>query len=344
MSRPLADHRTRRALLQDVGALALAPLVSGARPAHAAGSSAVPAVGAARVPAPGASAVPAEGARTLPSAPALAVKPVPASGEPIPVIGLGSWITFNVGRDPVARRACAEVMRAFFDAGGRLIDSSPMYGSSQAVIGEGLARIGRAADVFSADKVWISPGARGPEQIEASRRHWNVARFDLLQVHNLLAWEAHLPTLFAMKAAGRLRHVGITTSEGRRHRELESILRREPLDFVQVTYNLVDREVESRILPLAQERGIAVLANRPLRGGELPLALARHALPGWAAEIGCTTWAQVALKFIVSHPAITCAIPATTQVAHARENMAAARGPMPDAALRRRMAAHVDAL
>ena len=320
MSRDACDHRTRRALLQGVGALAVAPFASAALPARAADASS------------------AHAARVL------AVKPVPSSGEALPVVGLGSWITFNVGRDPVARRACAEVMRAFFDAGGRVIDSSPMYGSSQAVIGEALARIGRAADVFSADKVWISPGSRGPAQIEASRRFWNVARFDLLQVHNLLAWEEHLPTLFAMKAAGRLRHVGVTTSEGRRHGELESILRSQPLDFVQLTYNLVDRAAESRLLPLAQERGIAVLANRPLRGGELPAALARHPLPAWAGELGCTTWAQVALKFIVSHPAVTCAIPATTQVAHARENMAAARGPMPDAGLRRRMAAHVDAL
>jgi len=198
--------------------------------------------------------------------------------------------------------------------------------------------------VFAADKVWTGSGARGPAQIEASRRLWNIARFDLLQVHNLLAWEEHLPTLFAMKSAGRLRYVGVTTSEGRRHRELEAILARQPLDFVQVTYNLVDREVESRILPLARERGIAVIANRPFRGGELLQALARHPLPAWAAEIGCSGWPQVALKFIVSHPALTCAIPATTQVAHVRENLGAALGPLPDEALRRRIAAHVGAL
>jgi diketogulonate reductase-like aldo/keto reductase len=277
-------------------------------------------------------------------APRVATRPNVASSERLPIVGLGSWITFNVGRDPVARAACAEVMRAFFEAGGRLIDSSPMYGSSQAVIGEGLARIGRTADVYAADKVWVSPGARGPAQIEASRRHWNIARFDLLQVHNLLAWEEHLPTLFAMKAAGRLRHVGVTTSEGRRHDELEAIMRRHPLDFVQVTYNLVVREVETRILPLARERGIAVIANRPFRGGELLQELARHPLPAWAAEAGCSGWPQLALKFIVSHPALTCAIPATTQVAHVRENLGAALGALPDEALRRRMAAHVAAL
>jgi diketogulonate reductase-like aldo/keto reductase len=269
---------------------------------------------------------------------------IPSTGEALPVVGLGSWITFNVGRDAVARDACAEVMRAFFDAGGRMIDSSPMYGSSQAVIGHGLARIGPAAPAFSADKVWISSGARGPAQIELSRSLWNVPRFDLLQVHNLLDWEAHLPTLLAMKAAGKLRYVGITTSEGRRHREIEAIMASQPIDFVQVSYNLLDREVEQRILPLARERRIAVIANRPFREGALLRDLQRHPLPPWAAELGCDGWAQLALKFVVSHPAVTCAIPATSSVAHVRQNMGAARGVMPDAAMRRRIAAHVDTL
>jgi diketogulonate reductase-like aldo/keto reductase len=276
--------------------------------------------------------------------PAPATRPIPSTGEPLPVVGLGSWITFNVGNDRVARDACTEVMRAFFEAGGRMIDSSPMYGSSQAVIGEGLARIGGAARVFAADKVWIGAGARGPGQIEESRRLWKVPRFDLLQVHNLLAWEEHLPALLAMKAAGRLRYVGITTSEGRRHREIESIMRSQPIDFVQVSYNLLDREAEERILPLARERGIAVIVNRPFREGALLRGLQRHPLPPWVAEIGCDGWAQFALKFIVSHPAVTCAIPATSSVAHVRQNMGAALGRQPDAAMRRRMAAYVEAL
>ncbi len=271
-------------------------------------------------------------------------KPIPSTGEALPVVGLGSWITFNVGADPVARDACADVMRAFFAAGGRMIDSSPMYGSSQAVIGHGLARIGGNPPLFAADKVWVGSGARGPAQIEESRRHWNLARFDLLQVHNLLGWEAHLPVLLAMKAAGRLRYVGITTSEGRRHPEIEALMRSQPLDFVQVTYNLLDRAVEERILPLARERGIAVIANRPFREGALLRALQRHPLPPWAAEVGCDGWAQFALKFIVSHPALTCAIPATSSVAHVRQNMGAALGNLPDAPLRRRMAAWVEAL
>jgi diketogulonate reductase-like aldo/keto reductase len=271
-------------------------------------------------------------------------RPIPSSGEAMPVIGLGSWITFNVGDDVVARDGCAEVMRAFFDGGGRMIDSSPMYGSSQKVIGYGLAKLNRPPALFSADKVWISPGSRGPGQIEASRRSWGVLRFDLLQVHNLLSWDEHLRTLLGMKAAGRVRYVGITTSEGRRHREVERIMRTQPIDFVQVTYNILDREVEDRILPLARERRIGVVVNRPFREGELTRRMARHPLPAWAAEIDCANWAQLLLKFIVSHPAVTCAIPATTRVDHVRENVGAAYGRMPDAAMRARMAAHVEKL
>jgi diketogulonate reductase-like aldo/keto reductase len=157
---------------------------------------------------------------------------------------------------------------------------------------------------------------------------------DLMQVHNLLAWQDHLPRLLEMKAAGQLRYVGITTSHGRRHAELEHILRTQPIDFVQLSYNLLDREAEQRLLPLAQERRIAVIVNRPFRQGALLEQLRRHPLPGWAAEIQCDSWAQVALKFVVSHPAVTCAIPATSQVAHVRQNMGAARGHLPDGAAR----------
>ncbi len=274
----------------------------------------------------------------------LLTRPIPVSGEALPVVGLGSWITFNVGNDPVARDARAEVVRAFFAEGGRLIDSSPMYGSSQPVIGHALAKLGHPAALFSAEKVWVGDAARGAGQMAASRAHWGVPRFDLMQVHNLLAWEEHLPRLQAMKAAGQLRYVGISTSEGRRHAELERILRTQAIDFVQLTYNLLDREAERRLLPLAQERRIAVLVNRPFRQGDLLDQLRGHPLPGWAREIGCDSWAQVALKFVVSHPAVTCAIPATSQVAHLRQNMGAARGRLPDATLRARMARDVAAL
>jgi diketogulonate reductase-like aldo/keto reductase len=269
---------------------------------------------------------------------------IPSSGEAIPVVGLGSWITFNVGQDMAGLAASTAVIRAFLAGGGRMIDSSPMYGSAQATIGHALAALGSPKAVWSADKVWDGDPARGTAQMATSRQRWGVERFDLMQVHNLLGWQAHLPRLFEMKAAGRLRHVGISTSEGRRHAELEQIMRSQPLDFVQISYNLLDREVEQRILPLARERGMAVIVNRPFRQGDLPRQLARHPLPGWAGELGCTDWAQVALKFVVSHPAVTCAIPATTRVDHVRQNLAAGGGVMPDAALRARMAREVAAL
>ncbi len=266
-------------------------------------------------------------------------KPIPSSGEALPIVGLGSSVTFNVGNDPVARNACAQVMGAFFDAGGRMIDSSPMYGSAQDVIGYGLKKISNA-NVFATDKVWIADGDDGFGQIAESREKWGIERFDLLQVHNLVAWEAHLDTLYAMEGARELRYVGITTSHGRRHEELEMIMRKHALDFVQLTYNMADREVESRLLPLAQEKGIAVIANRPFRRKALIEHFEGKKLPAWAEEIEAKSWAQFLLKFIVSHPAVTCAIPATTKVNHVCENLDAARGPLPDAKMRRRMVAY----
>ncbi|MEQ1865647.1 MAG: aldo/keto reductase [Micropepsaceae bacterium] len=262
-------------------------------------------------------------------------KPIRGTNEPLPLVGLGSWITFNVGDDSVARDACANVMRAFFAAGGGLIDSSPMYGSSQGVIGYGIRKAGNASKLFSATKVWTS--GDGPGQIEESRRLWGVPKFDLLQVHNLLSWEKHLPTLFAMKAQGKLRYVGVTTSHGRRHDELERIMRTQALDFIQVTYNVASREVEGRILPLAAERGIGVIINRPFEGGDLIVATNGKPLPAFAAELGCKSWAQILLKFIISHPAVSCPIPATTRVDHVRENLFAAHGSLPDAAMRARI-------
>jgi diketogulonate reductase-like aldo/keto reductase len=279
--------------------------------------------------------------------PVAATRVIPSSGERIPAVGLGSWITFNVGHDQALRDNCIAVMKAFFDGGGRLIDSSPMYGSSQDMIGEGLAKLSRGSDVFAAEKVWTGSGSDGARQIEASRSLWKLPRFDLLQVHNLLAWREHLATLRAMQArkgTQQLRYIGVTTSHGRRHGELESILKTEKLDFVQLTYNPVDREVEQRLLPLAQERGVAVIVNRPFQEGDLIRKLQRQPLPAWAAEVDCDSWAQLILKFVLSHPAVSCVIPATTQVAHVRQNLAASQGRMPDAAMRQRIAAHLTAL
>ena len=273
-----------------------------------------------------------------------AMKTIPSSGIALPVVGMGTWITFNVGTNQQALDDRTAVMRAFFEAGGAVIDSSPMYGSSQATVGYGLQQLGIPDQLFASDKVWTSDVSEGPEQIAATRDHWGVKRFGVMQIHNLLGWEGHLETLQAMKAEGTIGHIGITTSHGRRHGDLEDIMKSQPIDFVQLTYNIADREPEARLLPLAKERGIAVIANRPFRRGGLIGATSGEPLPGFAAEIGAETWPKFLLKFITSHPALTMAIPATRSVDHVRENMEAARGPMPDEAMRAKMAAHFDDL
>ncbi len=257
---------------------------------------------------------------------------------------MGTWITFNVGRVPRLRAARLEVLKTFFALGGAVIDSSPMYGSSEAVVGWCLRRLADKGKLFSATKVWTGSKSRGREQIAESERLWGEKRLDLLQVHNLLSWEDHLQTLFAMKAKGQVRYVGITTSHGSRHDEMERVMKTQPIDFVQLTYNAVDREAEARLLPLAAERKLAVIVNRPFRGGSLIDRMKRHELPAWAGEFDAANWAQFLLKFIMSHPAVTCPIPATSKVAHMRENMGALRGRLPDPAMRRRMAKYVESL
>ena len=268
---------------------------------------------------------------------------IPSTGEAIPAVGLGSWITFNVGSDPVLRDESADVIDAFLGAGGGMIDSSPMYGSSQAVIGYGLRKIGNTNGLFSADKVWTD-ARNGKDQIAQTQDAWGVHRFDLLQVHNLVDWAAHLPMLFDMKSAGQIRYVGITTSHGRRHADLERIMRDHPLDFVQLTYNAADRDTERRLLPLAQDRGIGVIANRPFRRGQLPERLRGRPLPDWATQVGASSWAQLLLGFVLDHPAVTVAIPATTRVDHLLENKASAHGQRWDADTRRRMIEIADSL
>lgn len=265
-------------------------------------------------------------------------KTIPSSGEAIPAIGMGSWLTFDVGADSAARAQRTQVLRSFFELGGALIDSSPMYGSSQSVIGHALEQL-KPHTHFAADKVWIQGGENGPAQINESARRWGVGQFDLLQVHNLLSWRAHIDTLFQMKADGRLRYVGVTSYAGLRYDDIERIMENHPLDFIQITYNLADREAEHRLLPLALDKGIAVIANRPFREGALIDAVKRRPLPDHAAEFGATNWAQYLLKFIVSHPALTVTIPATRRVDHMRENMGALTGPLPDTAFRQRMIA-----
>jgi diketogulonate reductase-like aldo/keto reductase len=271
-------------------------------------------------------------------------KAIPATGEHLPVIGMGSWITFDVGNNSYERAVRAKVMQAFFDNGGALIDSSPMYGSSEEVIGEGLKTIRNKDKLFAATKVWILGKKSGIRQMEESQKLWGVPRFDLMQIHNMLDWETHWETLKEWKAAGRVRYVGITTSHGRRHDDLAKAMAKTPFDFVQFTYNLEDREAEQRLLPLAAERDMAVIINRPFDGGGLFRRVHGKPLPPWAAELDCHNWAQYFLKFIVSHPAVTCAIPATSRVDHMLENMGAGFGRLPDTATRRRMIDHFERL
>ena len=277
-------------------------------------------------------------AQTAAGAPLLRI--IPSTGERIPAIGMGTWITFNVGGDAGLRAQRAEVLRTFFARGGKLVDSSPMYGSAEEVIGWCLSKSQGTPPLFAATKVWTMFQRWGVSQMEKSEALWHVKRFDLMQIHNMLDWESHLETLKAWKAQGRVRYIGITTSHGRRHGDLAKALETEPFDFVQFTYNIADREVEERLLPLAMELKIAVIINRPFQGGSLFDAVKGKPLPNWAREFDAANWAQFFLKFVVSHPAVTCAIPATSQVAHMNENMDALAGRLPDPEMRQRMIRH----
>ncbi len=270
-------------------------------------------------------------------------RPIPPSGERLPVIGMGTSRTFDVGSAPAQRASLAEVLKAFFEHGGTLIDSSPMYGAAEEVLGMLLAQV-KPKRLFAATKVWTDGREAGIAQMEQSRRLWGIARFDLMQIHNLRDWEVHIETLKQWKAEGKVRYIGITTSHGRAHAELERALMRERFDFVQFSYSLAERETEKRLLPLAAERGIAVLANRPFARGALFAKVHGRALPEWTREFDCASWAQFFLKFVVSHPAVTCAIPATSKVKHMVDNMGAGFGRLPDATLRRRMLAYFASL
>ena len=269
-------------------------------------------------------------------------RPIPSSGERLAVIGMGSYRTFHVGPIKTERQRRVDILNRFFSMGGALIDSSPMYGFFEEVIGYCLEHLDNKSNLFSATKVWTLGRRLGIGQMENSAYLWRLPGFDLMQIHNLVDWETHVQTLKAWKSESKLRYLGITTSHGRRHEELERALQREPFDFVQLTYNVLDREVEGRLLPLAAERGIAVIVNRPFQGGRLFKKIKNRPLPPWAHEIPCQNWAQYFLKFIVSHPAVTCAIPATSQIAHMGENMGAGYGELPDAGMRRRMLDYVE--
>ncbi len=262
---------------------------------------------------------------------------IPSSGEALPVIGLGSARTFNVGSSEQKHAPLREVLKAFVDLGGNVVDSSPMYGRSETVIGDLAAELSLHNRLFLATKVWTTGREAGIRQMEDSFRKLRVKTLDLMQVHNLVDMETHLKTLHEWKASGRIRYLGITHSRASGHGEVAKIMAAYPLDFVQINYSVGERESEKRILPLAQERGIAVIINRPFSGGDLFSRLRKKPLPSWASEIDCTSWAQILLKFVVSHPAVTCAIPATSKVDHLRDNMEAGLGRLPNAKLREKI-------
>lgn len=272
-------------------------------------------------------------------------RPIPASGgrESVPVVGMGTWNTFDVGPGGAERAPLLEVLDAFYAGGAKLIDSSPMYGRAEAVTGDLLAQSGKHGSTFLATKVWVEGSQPGITQIERSFELLRTQRLDLLQIHNLLDWKTHAATLRSLKEKGRVRYTGITHYTVASHADLERVLRAEPFDFVQFNYSLATRAAERRLLPYCQEHGIAVLVNRPFEEGELFTQVRGRKLPGYAKEIGCSSWAQFFLKYIVSHPAVTCVIPATSRVSHMQDNLKAGHGPLPDAKLRQRMAAELGA-
>lgn len=281
-------------------------------------------------------------AQAVPAGPggnAMLSRRIPSSGEMLPVIGLGTWQTFDVGNGSAERAPLEQVLAAFIEGGGKLIDSSPMYGRSEDVAGELAERMGLRNRLFIATKVWTQGKEAGKSQMEDSMRKLKADPIDLMQVHNLIDVERHLETLEEWKRAGRVRHVGVTHYTASGQREIARVLERHKLDFVQINYSAGEREAEQRLLPLAAERGVAVIANRPFASGELLRRLKSKPLPSWAAEIDCASWAQALLKYVVSNPAVHCAIPATANPVHVRDNVRAGYGRMPDAALRKRIVA-----
>ena len=266
-------------------------------------------------------------------------RPIPSSGKQLPVIGCGTYRGFDVERGSAACGRLRKVLDALFQADGSVIDSSPMYGRAEAIAGELLAESNAHPKVFIATKVWTRGREAGIAQMENSFKLLKTERIDLMQIHNLLDWRLHLPTLRAWKAAGRIRYIGITHYTSSAFADLEAIMRAESLDFVQFNYSAVDRAAERRLLPLAAERGIAAIANYPLASGSALRAVGGRPLPDWAAEIDCTSWSQLLLKFVVSHPAMMCAIPGTGNPEHMADNARAGIGRMPDEAMRERIAA-----
>lgn len=283
----------------------------------------------------------------MPEAPAaqpLLQRPIPRSGEMLPVVGLGTWQTFDVGPNAPQRAELKEVLRELAALGGRVVDSSPMYGQSERVVGDLVSELGNRDRLFFATKVWTSGRDAGIRQMEESFRLMRTQVMDLMQIHNLVDHDTHLKTLRDWKAAGRIRYLGITHYHSGAFADLERLVKTKQYDFVQLNFSLDEPEAENRLLPACAASGTAVLINRPFAQAGLFGRVRGKPLPPWAAELQCATWAQFFLKWILGHPAVTCAIPGTRRVAHLRDNLGAAVGPLPDAAMRKRMGDYVAAL
>lgn len=278
----------------------------------------------------------------MPTTP-LATRQIPATGEALPMVGLGTWQAFDIAAGGADWEQAREALRVFVERGGKVVDSSPMYGQAEAAVGALTAELGVRPRLFLATKVWTQGRSAGVRQMEESRQLLQSPVIDLMQVHNLVDLEAHLPTLRAWKAEGRIRYLGVTHYHEGAYDALEAAMRRHELDFIQINASALERRADDRILPLARERGMAVLINRPFAGGEVFGRIRRQPLPGWSAEIGATSWAQVLLKYVLADPAVTCAIPGTRNPRHVLDNLAAATGPLPDAAVRRRIVEAVEA-
>lgn len=272
----------------------------------------------------------------------LVSRKIPVSGEDLPLIGCGTWQTFDVGADKADRARLREVLEIISQEGRAVVDSSPMYGSSESVAGDLMAQLKKP--LFVATKVWTSGREAGIEQMRTSFRRLRVERMDLMQVHNLVDVATHTRTLLDWKSKGTVRYVGITHYTSSAYAEVERWLKTKQYDFLQINYSLAEREAERRVLDIAKNLGVAVIINRPFAEGALFRRAKGKALPPWAAELGIASWAQYFLKWIVSHPAVTCAIPGTGRPEHMKDNLGAGRGPLPDAATRTRMTAYFDAL
>ncbi len=274
----------------------------------------------------------------------LETRPIPRTGERIPIVGLGTWQSFDVPRDGPDRAAAGEALRTLVERGGKVVDSSPMYGAAEEAVGTLAAELGLGGKLFIATKVWTTGREAGIRQMEASLRKLRVERLDLMQVHNLVDTDAHLATLAAWKKEGRVRYLGVTHYHAGAYAGLEAALKKHRPEFAQFNYSLAERDAERRMLEVAQGEGAAVIVNRPFAEGALFSRVRGKPLPGWAADIDCASWAQVFLKFILGHPAVTCVIPGTRNPKHVADNLGAAQGRLPDAALRKRIASDFDAL